>query len=160
MSSAFDPNVFLDAQQTEVNEKRPPLPTENPDDANGLYTAVIGEIKTDAGTIGKGDRVGQPWVSMLVPLRIQVPAAVQGLGLPPELTLTDRAFLDLTPQGGIDNAPGKNRQQRAYRDACDLNKPGEPFAWRMLTGRVVKVKVSHELYQETIQERVSNVLPG
>lgn len=160
MSSQFDPNVFLDAQQTEINEKRPPLPTENPEDANGLYTAVIGEIKTDAGTIGKGDRVGQPWVSMLVPLRIQVPAAVQGLGLPPELTLTDRAFLDLTPQGGIDNAPGKNRQQRAYRDACDLNKPGEPFAWRMLTGRVVKVKINHELYQEAIQERVSAVLPG
>jgi len=158
--SAFDPNVFLDAQQTEVNEKRPPLPTENPDDENGLYTAVIGEIKTDAGTIGKGDRVGQPWVSMLVPLRIQIPAAVQGLGLPPELTLTDRAFLDLTPQGGIDNAPGKNRQQRAYRDACDLNKPGEPFAWRMLTGRVVKVKINHELYQEAIQERVGAVLPG
>jgi len=158
--SAFDPNVFLDAQQTEVNEKRPPLPTENPEDENGLYTAVIGEIKTDAGTIGKGDRVGQPWVSMLVPLRIQVPAAVQGLGLPPELTLTDRAFLDLTPQGGIDNAPGKNRQQRAYRDACDLNKPGEPFAWRMLTGRVVKVKITHELYQEAIQERVGAVLPG
>ena len=158
--SQFDPNVFLDAQQNEVNEKRPPLPTENPEDENGLYTAVIGEIKTDAGTIGKGDRVGQPWVSMLVPLRIQVPAAVQGLGLPPELTLTDRAFLDLTPQGGIDNAPGKNRQQRAYRDACDLNKPGEPFAWRMLTGRVVKVKINHELYQEAIQERVGAVLPG
>ena len=158
--SAFDPNVFLDAQQTEINEKRPPLPTENPEDENGLYTAVIGEIKTDAGTIGKGDRVGQPWVSMLVPLRIQIPAAVQGLGLPPELTLTDRAFLDLTPQGGIDNAPGKNRLQRAYRDACDLNKPGEPFAWRMLTGRVVKVKINHELYQEAIQERVGAVLPG
>jgi len=158
--SAFDPNVFLDAQQTEVNEKRPPLPTENPEDENGLYTAVIGEIKTDAGTISKGDRVGQPWVSMLVPLRIQVPAAVQGIGLPPELTFTDRAFLDLTPQGGIDNAPGKNRQQRAYRDACDLNKPGEPFAWRMLTGRVVKVKINHELYQEAIQERIGAVLPG
>ena len=54
--SQFDPNVFLDAQQNEVNEKRPALPTENPDDENGLYTAVVGEIKTDAGTIGKGDR--------------------------------------------------------------------------------------------------------
>jgi len=160
MSSQFDPNTFLDAQQTEVNEKRPPLPTENPDDENGLYTAVIGEIKTDAGTIGKGDRIGQPWVSMLIPLRIQVPAAVQGLGLPKEMTITDRAFLDLTPQGGIDNGKGKNRQQKAYRDACDLNNPGEPFAWRMLTGKVVKVKVSHEMYNEAIQERIGQVLRG
>lgn len=160
MTSAFDPNVFLDAQQTEVNEKRPPVPTENPDDSNGLYTAVIGEIKADSGTIGKGDRAGQPWISMVVPLRIQVPSAIQALGIPPELTITDRAFLDLTPSGGIDNSKGKNRQQKAYRDACDLNKPGEPFAWRMLQGRVVKVKIAHELYNEQIQEKIAAVLPG
>lgn len=159
-ASAFDPNVFLDAQQTEVNEKRPPLPTENPDDTNGLYTAVIGEIKTDAGTIGKGDRTGQPWVSMVIPLRIQVPGVVQALGLPEELTITDRAFLDLTPQGGIDNAKGKNRQQRAYRDATGTNVPGEAFAWRMLTGRVVKVKIAHELYQESLQEKIAAILPS
>lgn len=158
--SAFDPNVFLDAQQTEVNEKRPPLPTENPDDPNGLYTAVIGEIKTDAGTISKGDRTGQPWVSMVIPLRIQVPGVIQALGLPEELTITDRAFLDLTPQGGIDNAKGKNRQQRAYRDATGTNVPGEAFAWRMLTGRVVKVKIAHELYQESLQEKIAAILPS
>ncbi len=158
--SAFDPSVFLDAQQTEVNEVRPPLPTENPDDANGLYLAVIGEIKADTGVIGKGDRVGQPWVAMVVPLRIQIPSSVQGLGLPPELTLTDRAFLDLTPQGAIDNAKGKNRQQRAYRDATDTNVPGEAFAWRMLQGRTVKVKLVHELYEGVIQEKISQVLAG
>lgn len=159
-TSAFDPNVFLDAQQTEVNEKRPPLPTENPDAPDGLYTAVIGEIKSDAGTIGKGERVGQPWVSMVIPLRIQVPSNLQALGLPPELTLTDRAFLDLTPSGGIDNGKGKNRQQRAYRDATGTNNPGEPFAWRMLQGRVIKVKVTHEMYQEALQEKVAGVFPA
>ena len=160
MTSVFDPSVFLDAQQNEVNEKRPPIPTENPDASDGLYTAVIGEIKADSGTIGKGERIGQPWISMVIPLRLQVPAVVQALGLPPELTLTDRAFLDLTPQGSIDNGKGKNRQQRAYRDACSMNKPGEPFSWRMLQGKVVKVKVSHELYNEAIQERVSAILPS
>lgn len=160
MTSAFDPNVFLDLPQNEVNEKRPPLPAENPDDPNGCYVAVIGEIKADSGTIGKGDRAGQPWISMVIPLRIQVPAAIQALGLPPELTITDRAFLDLTPQGGIDNSKGKNRQQRAYREAADMNKPGEPFAWRMLQGKVVKVKLAHEMYNEQIQEKISAVLPG
>ena len=158
--SAFDPNVFLTAQTTEVNEKRPPLPVENPASADGLYTAVIGEIKTSSGIIEKGERAGQPWVSMLVPCRIQVPAELQALGLPPELTLTDRAFLDLTPQGGIDNSKGKNRQQRAYREAADMNKPGEPFAWRMLQGKVVKVKLAHEMYQEQIQEKIAAILPS
>ena len=160
MTSAFDPAVFLDATTTEVNEKRPPIPTENPDDPNGLYTAVIGEIKTDSGTIGKGDNVGKPWVSMVIPLRIQVPASVQGLGLPSELTLTDRAFLDLTPQGGLDNSKGKNRRQKDYRDATGMNNPGEAFAWRMLQGKVVKVRVTHEMYNDSIQERPAQILPS
>jgi len=159
-TSQFDPNVFLDAQQTEVNEKRPPLPTENPEAEDGLYLAVIGEIKTDAGTIGKGERVGQPWISMVIPSRIQVPSSVQGLGLPPELTISDRAFLDLTPQGGIDNGKGKNRQQRVYREATGNNVPGTPFAWRMLTGATVKVKIAHELYNEAIVEKVAQILPS
>jgi hypothetical protein len=160
MSSAFDPSVFLDAQVNEVNEKRPPLPVENPDDANGLYLAVIGEIKADSGIVGKGDNAGKPWVSMVIPLRIQVPAVIQALGLPPELTLTDRAFLDLTPQGGLDNSKGKNRRQKDYRDATGTNVAGVPFAWRQLQGKVIKVKVNHELYQDQIQERPGLVLPS
>jgi len=160
MTSAFDPNVFLDAQVNEANEKRPPLPTENPEDPNGMYLAVIGEIKADSGTIGKGERQGQPWASMVIPLRIQVPPVVQALGLPPELTLTDRAFLDLTAQGGLDNGKGKNRRQRDYRDATGTNVAGVPWAWRMLQGRTLRVKISHELYNDQIQERPGAILPG
>ena len=160
MTSSFDPNVFLDAQMTEVNEKRPPLPAENPASSDGLYDAVIGEITTKTGVMEKGDRAGQPWVSMVIPLRVQVPAEVQALGIAPELTLTDRAFLDLTPQGSVDNSKGKNRAQRNYRDATGMNKPGEPFAWRMLQGRMVKVKMTHELYEGAIQERVAGVFAG
>ena len=160
MTSVFDPNVFLDATTTEVNEKRPPIPIENPDDPNGLYTAVIGEIKTDSGTIGKGDNAGKPWASMVIPLRIQLPPSIQGLGLPAEFTLTDRAFLDLTEQGSIDNGKGKNRRQREYRDATGTNVPGQPWAWRMLQGKVVKVKVTHEMYEGNIQERPAAILPA
>ena len=160
MSSAFDPSVFLDAQVNEVNEKRPPLPVDNPDDENGLYMAVIGEIKADSGIVGKGDNAGKPWVSMIIPLRIQVPAVIQALGIPAELTLTDRAFLDLTPQGGLDNSKGKNRRQKDYRDATGTNVAGVAFAWRQLQGKVIKVKISHELYQDQIQERPGLVLPS
>jgi len=158
MTSAFDPNVFLSAQITEVNEKRPPLETENSQSPDGCYMAVIGEIKTRSGTIGKGERTGQPWCSMVIPLRIQVPGDQQAKGLPPEITITDSAFLDLTPEGALDNSKGKNRAQRNYREATGTNKPGEVFAWRMLEGRTVKVKVAHELYEGAIQERVAQVL--
>lgn len=158
MSSAFDPAQFLDAQVTEVNERRNPLPVENPADEGGLYTAVIGEITTASGIIGKGDNAGKPWVSMVIPLKLQIPAQLQeALALPKELTVTDRAFLDLTPQGQLDNAPGRNRAQKNYRDATGLNNPGEPFAWRMLSGKVVKVKISHEMYNNVPQERIAMI---
>jgi len=160
ITSVFDPSVFLDAQINEANEKRPPLPTENPDDASGLYLAVICEIKTDSGTVSKGDNAGKPWISMLIPLRIQVPPAVQGLGIPPYLTLTDRAFLDLNAHGGLDNTKGKNRRQKDYRDATGTNVAGVPWSWRQLQGKTVKVKINHELYNDAIQERVGAVLAG
>ena len=41
-----------------------------------------------------------------------------------------------------------------------MNKAGETFAWRMLQGKVVKVKVKHELYQDAVQERISAILPS
>lgn len=160
MTSAFDPGVFLDATTTEVNEKRALIPAENPGSADGLYVAVIGEIKTDSGTIGKGDRAGQPWISMVIPLKLQLGAELQALGLPPEFQLTDRVFLDLNPQGGLDNSKGKNRGQRAYREATGMNVPGQAFAWRMLSGKTLKVKVVHELYEGNIVEKIGQVLPG
>jgi len=157
--SAFNPAAFLEAQVTEVNERRNPLPPENPADEGGLYTALIGEITTSSGIIGKGDKTGQPWIAMVVPLKIEVPKQIQdALSLPPVLTISDRAFLDLNAQGGLDNGPGKNRQQKVYREACDLNKPGDVFSWRSLGGRVVKVKIAHEMYDGNIQERIAAVL--
>ncbi len=160
--SGFDPNLFLTATTQEVNEKRPPLPVENPASPDGLYTAVIGEVKMNSGTYEKGERVGQPWLQAVVQLNIEVPQQVQdGLGLKLEkgtLVFTDRPFIDLTPQRTIDNSKGKNRAQKRYREAVDLNKPGDTFSWAMLTGRVVKVKMGHEMYQGEIQERIENVL--
>ena len=73
---------------------------------------------------------------------------------------SDLVFLDLTPQGTLDNSKGKNRQQRVYREATGMNKPGEPFSWSMLQGRTVKVKLTHELYNGEIVERISNILPS
>ncbi len=160
MTSAFDPKAFLDASTTEINEKRDPIPTENPDAADGMYLAVIGEIDTQDGTVGKGERTGQPWVSMVIPLKLQLGSQAQAKGLPAEFQLTDRVFLDLTPNGGLDNSKGKNRGQRVYRDATGMNKPGEPFAWRMLQGKMVKVKVAHELYEGNIVEKVAMILPA
>lgn len=160
--SAFDPKLFLEAQVNEVNIKRPPLPVMNPASPDGYYTAVIGEIQTDSGTIEKGERTGKPWLAMLVPLQIEVPQQVQdALGLKLDkgtITLTDRVFIDLTDQNSIDNAPGRNRRQRQYRDALDMNKPGDVWSWRKATGQPIKVKIDHEIFNNEVQERPGMLL--
>lgn len=157
--SVFDPALFLDANISEVNERRPPLPTENPTSPDGFYTAMIGEVTTETGIIGKGDRIGRPWLSMLVPLTIDVPLQLQdAMKLPKQLRFTDRAFIDLTDSNTIDNSPGRNRRQKEYRDALDLNKPGDVFNWRMVQGKPIKVKINHELYENQIQERLGALL--
>lgn len=158
MSTAFDPALFLSATQTEVNERRPLLPVDNPTTHDGLYVGVIGEIKMDSGIIGKGDNTGKPWVSVVIPIKIDVPQELQdSLKLPSQLTFSDRAFLDLTDNNTIDNSPGKNRAQKNYRDATGLNNPGEPFSWLMVQGRPVKVKVAWEDYQGVQMEKIANV---
>lgn len=151
--SMFDPNLFLDATTTEAAVKRPPLPP-------GLYDGVIQAVKTDSGTIGKGDRIGQPWLSFIVPIKIEVPAQIrdQYKDYPEFVTLTERPFADLTADGkGLDWGLGKNRGLRILRDATDTNTPGNPFSPRMLEGRRVKVQVTHELYNGDTVEKIGGV---
>lgn len=150
MSTAFDPQSFLDAQITEPTEKRPPLPV-------GDYTAVIGEITARAWQ-GKTDptKSGIAWD---IPLTLQIPAEIQqemGVAID-TLTMKDSVMLDLTESGTIDNGVGKNRRLRNYREATNMNKPGDAFSARKMVGQVVLVKVKHELYEDNIMEKVAGV---
>ena len=161
-SKCIRPPAVPQRSADEVNAKRPPLPQENPATSDGYYTAIIGTPTPESGTIEKGERAGRPWLAFTIPLMIEVPAQVQeSLGIKLEkgtIQLTDRAFIDLTEQNTIDNSPGRNRRQRQYRDALDLNKPGDTFSWSMVAGKPVKLKIQHEMYQGEIQERVGQLL--
>lgn len=149
----FDPQAYLNITLDEPTEKRPPLPV-------GDYTAVIGEVKARRWQ-GREDptKAGIAWD---IPLAIDVPPGLQeAMSLPPQITLSDSCMLDLTPNGMFDNSKGKNRRVRAYREALDLNKPGDKFGPAMMQGRVVTVKVEHEIYQNEPVERVRGVArPG
>lgn len=151
MSSIFDPTAYLDATLEAPTKKRPPLPV-------GDYTAVIGEVTARAWQ-GKKDpsKSGIAWD---VPLTLEIPADIQAsLGLSvATLQLTDSVMLDLTDGGLIDNGPGRNRRLRMYREAVDLNKAGDTFSARLMQGKVVKVKLSHEEWEDNIQERVAGVV--
>jgi len=151
MSTAFDPQSYLDSQISEPLVKRPPLPV-------GDYTGIIGEIKARTWT-GKNDpsKGGIAWDISIV---VQIPAEVQqAMGVAMDtLTLKDSIMLDLTESGTIDLGIGKNGGLRRYREACDMNKPGDTFSARAMTGKVVTVRVKHELWEENILEKVGGVV--
>lgn len=151
--SAFDPTSFLDATTTEANTRRPPLP------AGMDFIAIIGEPKSRAWQ-GKKDPT-QSGIAIDLPLEINLEAypdvkAQLGGGVT-KILLTDSIMLDLTPAGTIDNSPGKNGKLRRYRESLEMNNPGEPFSFRMMQGRTLKVKVKHETYEGEILDKVDTV---
>ena len=149
LPSSFDPALFLDVTMDAPTEKRDPLPI-------GDYTAVIGEVTSRAWQ-GKADPT-KSGIALDVPLTLDVPAEIQAsLGLGSTLNLKDSIMLDLTDSGMIDNSKGKNRQLRNYREALDMNKPGDVFSPRKMQGQVITVKVTHEIYQDAPVERISGV---
>lgn len=143
----FDPNQFLDMELNQPSEKRPPLPV-------GDYNAVIGEVK--AANWSKGEKSG---TRLVVPLAVEVPPAVADqLRLNSStITLTDSIMLDVTESGTIDMAPGKNSRLRMYREALDMNKPGDVFSPRKMQGRPVRIKLGQEIYNDNLQERVEGI---
>jgi hypothetical protein len=144
--SQFSPETFLDMSLDTPLERREPLPV-------GLdYTAVIGDVKARTWTSSKDpSKTGIAWD---VPLTIDGPAELQqSLGLPSTLQLKDSIMIDLTDNGNIDTSKGKNGRLRQYREACDLNKVGDSFSARKMTGAVIKLKITHEPYNGNIVER-------
>lgn len=150
MSNHFDPAAFIDLPVEAPFEKRPPLPI-------GDYTATIQDV-TARPWQGKADptKSGMAYDIVLV---LEVPEAVRAAtGMAsPTITLKDSIMLDLTESGALDTAPGRNRQLRNYREALDMNKAGEVFRARNMIGRLLRVKVSHEIYQDAPVERVAGV---
>lgn len=143
MTQAFSPEQFLDMTMTAPLEKRPPI-------AIGDYNAIIGE--PEVKTFSKSD--GTTGMRLVIPLEIDTQGQEDQ---PPVLKLSDSAFLDLTPSGTLDMSKGKNRTIRVYREALDLNKPGDQFSFRVMQGRMVRVSIKHELYEGNIQERIGGV---
>ena len=150
--SQFDPEAFLQSTLTEPLTKRPPI---NP----GSYSAMIGEPKAkqwskqdpDSGEVRSG-------VVLNVPLTIDLPADEAGRVGQPKVTVTDSVFLDMKDDGlSLDSAPGKNRQLRAYREALNLNNPGDKFSYAMMQGRPIKVAVKHDAKSGEVYERIGAV---
>ncbi len=127
-SDAFDVNNFLDAATTEQGStKVEPIPA-------GEYTAIIADVKSRLVTSRK-DGSSRPVLDIVYNLSAPELAAKMGRQ---KLEITDGIFPDVAG-GKLDMAKGKNIKLNRLRDACGLNTPGQPFAPRMLIGKMVKV---------------------
>lgn len=156
--SMFDPNAFLDLEITEAFERRPALPVRD-------YPTLIQEVTArqwtskdkynDNGTLKSG-------VAYDLTLVLQVPLDIkEQIGLKTDtLTIKDSVMVDLNANGGLDTAPGANRQLRNYREALDMNKPGQAFRAREMAGRMVLLRIKHEEYpvgSGNLQEKPASV---
>ena len=146
--SQFDPQAFLDATLDAPLTKRPPIMPNS-------YSATIGEVKSRAWASRDGTKSG---IAYDVPLEVQLDPQEAGRIGQPTVIISDSIMLDLTEDGKIDIAPGKNRKLRAYREATSLNVAGQSFNARMLQGRMVKVAVKHDSGDDgEVYERIGAV---
>lgn len=155
MQQQFDPTAFLDMPMDAPLERRPPLPAI---DYIGTITAVAAEQWTSKD---KTDEMGRPkqGIRFNVAIRVDIPLDIkESLGLKTDdMTLKDTILIDQNANGGISTEPGANSRLRAYREALDMNKPGEVFRPRDMESRRLTVRIKHEEYNGNIQERIGAI---
>lgn len=145
----FDPTSFLDAS---INEANSTVSTPVPE---GEYTAVVA-----------GDPEVRQWTSKKDPSKsglalditwdIDDPGVKAALGRD-KVTVRQGIMLDLNDSGGLDTGKGRNVSLGRLREAVGLNEAGKPFNFRMLAGRVAKVKVSHRVEGDAVYAEVKGV---
>lgn len=154
-SQIFDPTAFLDQTTEQASERRNPLPAAD-------YNATIKDVQSK--TWESKDKVDEKTGMLKSGLRLEVlldldvPQNIkEAIGIE-KMTLTDGIMVDLNDsKTAIDYGKGKNNRLRQYREATGLNVAGQPFSPRMLIGRMVRVRVTHEEYNGAIQERAGAI---
>lgn len=140
--SLFDASTFLDASIEEALVKRPLLP------AGQDYIGIIGpDLKARKWT-----KKDDPSITgMAIDLKIEVdpnsltPAQKDAIkGYDGKLVFSDGIMIDMTPQGAIDTSVGKNSRLRQYREALNLNNPGQSFNFRQLIGQPIRFKMRYD----------------
>lgn len=130
-NSAFDPKQFLETTFNEASSTvKVPVPAKE-------HRAVISAVD-----IRSGNKDGKDWSFLDVTYDIDEPAVKELLGRE-KVVLTQGVGLDFTPTGGLDFGKGRNVTLGRLRDAVGLNQAGQPFGFRMLIGKPLKIVVGH-----------------
>jgi hypothetical protein len=145
--TSFDPNTFLNQTFDDANDtKVVPCPV-------GEYIAISEKVDVKPWATKDGSNSG---------LKIEILWDVQSdevkalLGRDKVIVKQDQ-MLDLTDTGALDMGKGKNVGLGRIREALGLNKPGEPFSFGMLQGRMAKVLVSHRVSGEDVFSEIKKI---
>ena len=149
MAGQFDPSVFLDQTMTEASStSRTPVPV-------GEYQGITGEVSIKQAT----SKEGATLTFLEVPIEIDSAEVRKALETDRNPSVRYSALLEFNDHGGIDTGKGKNVGLGRIREATGLNKPGEPFSFRQLAGRPLKVAIKHRTDGENIYAEVRAVAP-
>lgn len=144
--SIFDAQALLSATIDTPMTKRNLLP------AGQDYIGEIGEPKMRPWS--KKDDPSIKGVACDVTIEVKpeelTPAQKEQLGsFDGKLIFRDSIMIDLVDAGNgtavIDTAAGKNGKLRMYREALDMNKPGDAFSFLAMQGRRIRFKLKHQV---------------
>lgn len=144
---SFDPNTFLNATFTEENDTKViPVPA-------GEYLALAEKVDVKSWSSKDGSSSG---IKLEILWDIQDDNVKALLGRD-TVKCAQQQMLDLTDTGALDMGKGKNVGLGRIREALGLNKPGEPFSFGMIQGRMAKVVVSHRTSGEDIYAEIKKI---
>lgn len=121
----------------------------------GEYKAVVEDVDLEAFP-GKKDPT-KTYLRCTVSYRILDEEVIRKMERP-TVTAVDGWLVDLTEGGDIDYSPDRNINLGRLRTATDCNKPGDAWSFPGFKGKVVKVKINHEMYDGEPRTRVANVV--
>jgi hypothetical protein len=143
----FDPTTFMDATFNGANDTKvvpPPI---------GDWPAIIEEPKMVEWKSRDGSKSG--W-KLSMNLKLDSPEVAAATQRDTNRVRHD-VMLDLTDSGNLDMGKGKNISLGRLREATGLNKPGEPFSFRMFEGKMIKARIGHRVDGEDVYAEVKAV---
>jgi len=148
MASAFDPTAFLNATITESNS------TETVPVPEGEYLSISEKAEVVPWQSRDGSNSG---LKLVITWEIQ-DEGVKELLARSKVTARQDIMLDLTETGQLDMGKGRNVALGRLREALDLNKPGDPFSFAMIAGRMGKIVIKHRIAEiNGVQQPVAEV---
>jgi len=152
----FDAASFLNATFSEVNSTQiKPAP-------EGDYIGQIEPVTSESFKSGISAK-GNAWARLDLAVVVEGNPAIKAATGLDKKTIRAGVMLDLTPSGGLDFSEGKNVALGRLRKATGLNNPGQPFAFSMFGGKMVKISVKHRFDPEDsskVYEDVKAFLPA